>query len=229
MSDLHQAIAQRATDFRPDGTPPFSGLRARKRRRDQRRAGAAVALSIAAVVGVAVGRSVFGPTSGGLAHPGPSTSSLPTQSPIRPTDVAPCRANNLTATYGGTDHGNGITYQDIVLHNIGPSPCLLDGRLVGLTGVEGGVRRAIPVHLEQAFRGVRPAVIGPTSGVVALYWYGRCDTPPDVSHTVTHVQLTLLSGALAVDPTTATDGLDLGCLGAGAAVSASALGGYPSG
>lgn len=60
MSDLHRAIQDRAEDFAPALTPPFSALRSRKRRRDQRRTGAAVVLVVLAVLSVAVGPSAFG-------------------------------------------------------------------------------------------------------------------------------------------------------------------------
>lgn len=60
MSDLHRAIQERTDDFRPDRTPTLQALRDRKRRRDQRRAGAAVALSVAAVLGVVIGPAALG-------------------------------------------------------------------------------------------------------------------------------------------------------------------------
>lgn len=91
MSDLHRAIQERADDFRPDRTPPFDALRDRKRRHDQQRAGGAVALSVVAVVGVALGSSVFGSSggegdsSGQIAATPPSATASPSQTAAAPT------------------------------------------------------------------------------------------------------------------------------------------------
>ncbi len=54
MSDLHQAVEDEIDAFRPDRTPPFAGLLARRRARDRRRtATGAAALSAVAVIGIA--------------------------------------------------------------------------------------------------------------------------------------------------------------------------------
>lgn len=60
MSDLHEAVQAELDAHRPELVPPFAAVRARKRRREQRRAGAAVALSALAVAGVAFGSGAFG-------------------------------------------------------------------------------------------------------------------------------------------------------------------------
>jgi hypothetical protein len=53
MSDLHRAVEDEIDAFRPDRTPPFAGLLARRRARDRRRtATGAVALSVVAVAGI---------------------------------------------------------------------------------------------------------------------------------------------------------------------------------
>lgn len=76
MSDLHRAVEDEIDAFRPDRTPPFAGLLARRRARDRRRtATGAAALSAVAVIGI-----VFVPSalSGGedrlpsVANPGPT-------------------------------------------------------------------------------------------------------------------------------------------------------------
>lgn len=96
MSDLHRAIQERGNDFRPDRTPPFKALQDRKRRRDQRRAGAAVALSIAAVLGVAVVPSALG--SGGVGSP----------------DLADQPQVSADYAYTIDWHGNGDAYSESV-------------------------------------------------------------------------------------------------------------------
>lgn len=79
MSDLHRAIQERAEDFRPQLVPPFGALRDRKRRRDQRRAGTAVALSAATVAVVALGTG-----SGWLSGRGPASPQAPLASDTQP-------------------------------------------------------------------------------------------------------------------------------------------------
>ena len=60
MSDLHRAVEAEFDAYRPTLLPPFAVIRTRKRRREQRRVGAAVALSVDAVLAAAVGPSALG-------------------------------------------------------------------------------------------------------------------------------------------------------------------------
>lgn len=65
MSDLHRAVEAELQAYRPDRAPAFAALKARKRQRDQRRAGAAVTLSVIAVAGIAFVPNALGSGSGG--------------------------------------------------------------------------------------------------------------------------------------------------------------------
>lgn len=53
MSDLHAAVEAEIDAHRPNRVPPFDGLLARRRSRDRRRAGAAVAAVVLAALGLA--------------------------------------------------------------------------------------------------------------------------------------------------------------------------------
>lgn len=82
MSDLHRAVEAELDAHRPDTVPPFSVVRARKRRRGQRRITVAVLLSVVAVAGVAVGSSTL---IRGTAANGTPGYSAPSPSPSPPT------------------------------------------------------------------------------------------------------------------------------------------------
>lgn len=127
--DLHRAIQERGNAFRPDRTPPFQRLRDCKRRRDQRRAGAAVALSVAAVLGVAVVPSALG--SGGS-----GTSDLADQA-------------GASAEYAYTINwrDNTDAYSDAVYE-------ALTGRCLTLPGLgESAMSRSLPPGLSGRIKG----------------------------------------------------------------------------
>lgn len=166
MSDLHRAIQERGDDFRPDRTPPFKVLRDRKRRRDQRRTGAAVALSVAAVLGIAVVPSAL--SSGGGSTP----------------DLADQAPGGEEYRYSINWTGNTDAYSDSVFE-------ALTKRCFALPGLSGqGVDESLPPLLSgriegkdnaDAFRDcAREAAPGANVDVLE----GLSEQPPQTSYTL---------------------------------------------
>lgn len=162
----------------------------------------------------------------------PEARPSPLPAPSTPA-VRPCRVTDLSARYGGLEGATGSSMQWIVLSNVGPGACRLEGTLDRLTGVQRSVRRQIPLVQRPQLGNLVPAVLDPgTAGSVELTWYGRCDEqgmpkqPP-----YTRLVLTLLGGDLPVRTDLAGSGIaagmDLGCLPRGAAVSVGPLGNPP--
>ena len=77
MSDLHQAVQERAGEFRPRWTPPLVEIQARKDRRDRRRLGAAIGLAVIGVAAVGAGPRALGMFQDQLGRSGQVASESP--------------------------------------------------------------------------------------------------------------------------------------------------------
>jgi len=121
-----------------------------------------------------------------------------------------CRPSDLAATAEQAERGGGRTFQVLRLRNRSTTACLLDGRISGLTGFQGGFRREIAVgRFSKDSFGVQPVVLEPgSSGETDLDWFARCDVPGQrVTGTFQDVRVRVLGGVLTVPGWI----LDLGC------------------
>lgn len=183
MSDLHRAIEAELDAHRPDVTPPFAAVRARKRALDRRRnALAGAALSVVAVAGIAVLPSALGPGGGQTRDGRNPVYAAP--SPTGPAgsaglcegiDGGPCPQPSETALPPQTGPGSGLNPGGPLFTAVPlPEQAAAPGATTSLTL---RFRRAPGSHADRAVLWVlRPGSSQPT---------GPDATSPDVLRTLT--------------------------------------------
>lgn len=194
------------------------GFQARRRR--------VAALTTAAVVilaGVAAGVVGTHHDSADRLVPAPATSPAvvpwkdlpagagdsPRALPVQPQDLdhPACVASQLSATLSSPNGATGNEFYNFTIKRISGSPCVLDDKVLGLSGLAiGGGRHVLPIAQDSdPSLDIEAGLLSkPTdTGVIAMHFYPRCDTADEPSYpNETDLQLTLASGIIAVGPLT---------------------------